>query len=73
MNDLVLIDEFPFEQMPKRRLLELFSQGARLYQICENPTCELYQEYQPILSDRELMTYCLRCAAKVLRYGVERR
>jgi hypothetical protein len=73
VDDFTLIDEYPLDEMPKRRLLELFRQGARLYQICENPACELCHEYQPILSDKELMTYCLRCAHKVLRYGVERK
>lgn len=66
-----LIHEFSFDEMPKRRMLELLKRGARLYKICENRACVRSEDYQPILSDRELMTYCLQCGRKVLRFGVE--
>ena len=66
-----LIREYTVFEMPKRRLLALFRAGARLYKICENQNCDKYEDYQAIDSDRELMTYCLRCGRKVLRYGVE--
>lgn len=71
MDEMTVISEYTFAEMPKRRLLELFSAGAKLYKICENSACDQYQRYQPISSDQELMTYCLRCGRKVLRYGVE--
>lgn len=70
-DEMVLIREYPFDQMPKRKLLELFRKGAKLYKICENSSCDLCQKYSPITSDQELMTYCLRCGRKILRYGVE--
>jgi hypothetical protein len=68
-----IIHEFTFAEMPKRKLLQLFKQGAKLYKICENSSCDRFQEYQPIESDQELMTYCMRCGRKVLRYGVEQK
>lgn len=71
MDEMTIISEYTFDEMPKRRLLELFRAGAKLYKICENSACDQYQQYQPISSDQELMTYCLRCGRKVLRYGVE--
>ena len=72
MDEMRIIHEYTLEEMPERRLLELFRAGAKLYKICENQACEQYQQYQEIHSDRELMTYCLKCARKILRYGVER-
>lgn len=72
-EDMVIIHEYRIEEMPKRRLLELFHQGARLYKICENRDCDEHQRYTPISSDKELMTYCLQCGRKVLLYGVEAR
>jgi hypothetical protein len=68
-----IIHEYSFQEMPKRKLLELFKKGAKLYKICENSSCDRFQQYQPIESDRELMTYCMRCSRKVLRYGVEQK
>jgi hypothetical protein len=70
-EEMVIIHEYPIDEMPKRRLLELFRHGARLYKICENRNCDEHQRYTPILSDKELMTYCLQCGRKVLLYGVE--
>ena len=70
-GEMTVIHEYPFDKMPKRRLLELFRRGARLYKICQNSTCDEFQQYTPIGSDRELMTYCLKCGRKVLLYGVE--
>lgn len=72
-DDMILIHEHSITEMPKKRLLELHKAGARLYKICENSACDQFQEYQPILSDQELMTYCLRCGKKILRYGVEQK
>ena len=72
MDELQIIHEYSLAEMPKRRLLALFKAGARLYKICENQACEQFEEYQEITSDQELMTYCLKCARKVLRYGVEK-
>lgn len=68
-----IIHEYSFQEMPKRKLLELFKKGAKLYKICENSSCDRFQQYQPIESDQELMTYCMRCSRKVLRYGVEQK
>ena len=68
---MILIHEFPITEMPKKRMLKLFRSGAKLYKICENSACDKYQDYQPITSDQELMTYCLRCGRKILRYGLE--
>jgi hypothetical protein len=68
---MTVIHEYDLIQMPKRRLLALFKQGAKLYKICGNTGCDRFGEYQPIASDQELMTYCLRCGQKVLHYGVE--
>ena len=72
-DEFQIIDEYSFEEMPKARLLQLLQQGARVYQICENSRCEKFNEYQPITDPGEIMTYCLRCASKVLRYGLERK
>ncbi len=66
-----VIQEYHLADMPKRRLLELFRQGAKLYKICENPACDFTEQYVEIKTDTEFMTYCLRCAHKVLRYGIE--
>ena len=71
MSEMQLINEYTLFEMPKRRLLVLFKQGATLYKICENTNCDQFQMYQPIVSDQELMTYCLKCGRKVLRYGLE--
>ncbi|MBW2703978.1 MAG: hypothetical protein JRF33_24420 [Deltaproteobacteria bacterium] len=72
MSDgMILIHEYSIVEMPKKRLLLLFKAGAKLFKICETKTCDKYQDYQLITSDRELMTYCLRCGRKVLRYGVQ--
>ncbi len=72
-DEFQLIDEYSFQELPKAKLLELLARGAKVYQICENPGCEKYNQYQPILDPGEIMTYCLRCARKVLKYGVERK
>jgi hypothetical protein len=71
MDEMQIITEYTFSEMPKRRLLELFRQGARIYKICENTECGQFQQYQLIDSDKEFMTYCLHCARKVLLYGLE--
>jgi len=70
-DEMTVIHEYPIDEMPKRRLLELFRQGAKLYKICQNTSCDVCQRYTPIDDDRELMTYCLKCGTKVLLYGVE--
>jgi hypothetical protein len=70
-EEMVIIHEYEIQDMPKRRLLELYKAGKKLYKICEYRDCEHFQEYQPIESDEELMTYCLHCTKKVVRYGVE--
>lgn len=72
-DDFTVIHEFDLGEMPKRRLLELFRAGARLYTLCAQPGCPDQGQYVPLLSDRELMTYCLRCGSKILTYGVEER
>ena len=70
-DEMILIHEYSIVEMPKKRLLLLFAAGAKIFKICENKACDKYQDYQPITSDRELMTYCLRCASKITRYGVQ--
>lgn len=70
-DEMILIHEYGIVEMPKKRLLLLFKAGAKLFKICENETCDKYQDYQPITSDQELMTYCLRCGRKIIRYGVQ--
>lgn len=70
-SSATIIHEFPLTEMPKRRLLALFRMGAKLYKICETPGCVAEGDYTPIVSDLELMTYCLQCGRKVLTYGVE--
>jgi hypothetical protein len=72
-ESMTIVHEYTFEEMPKRKLLKLFKQGAKLFKICENSSCDRFQQYQPIESDQELMTYCMRCGRKVLRYGVEQK
>ena len=71
-DDLTVIHEYDFEELPKRKLLELFHAGAKLYKICQNTSCVMCHEYQPIVTDAELMTYCLQCGRKVLKYGLEK-
>lgn len=66
-----VIHEYHLVDMPKRRILELREKGAKVYKICENPDCDWAEQYVEIVSDAEFMTYCLRCARKVLKYGVE--
>ena len=73
MNEMTVIHEYDLFEMPKRKLLKLFHQGAKIYQICCYKKCDRYDEYQPILSDKELMTYCLRCGKKIVMYGVEQK
>ena len=70
-DPMTLIHEYSFAEMPKRRLLDLFRKGAKLYKLCENVYCVACGDYVPIVSELELMTYCLQCGRKVLRYGVE--
>jgi hypothetical protein len=72
-ESMCIIHEYTFAELPKKKMLELFKKGARLYKICENSSCDEYQRYQPIESDQELMTYCMRCGRKVLRFGVEQK
>jgi hypothetical protein len=71
-DEMQIVHEYPINEMPKKRLLDLFKKGATLYKICENPECDFYQRYQKIITDKELMTYCLQCGRKVLLYGVEK-
>ncbi len=66
-----IIHEYHLVHMPKRRIMELRKHGAKVYKICGNPDCDWSDSYVEIVSDTEFMTYCLRCARKVLRYGVE--
>lgn len=66
-----IIHEYHLVDMPKRRILEFRKHGAKVYKICENPDCDWCEQYVEIVSDSEFMTYCLRCARKILRYGVE--
>ncbi|MCB0221284.1 MAG: hypothetical protein KDH09_16425 [Chrysiogenetes bacterium] len=70
-EDMGIIHEYHLAEMPKRRLLDLYRKGAKLYKICENPECVAYEQYTPITSEEDFMTYCLQCARKVLRYGVD--
>lgn len=71
MSEMGIIHEYHLAEMPKRRLLALYRKGARLYKICERSKCVAFEQYTPIKSDEELMTYCLQCGHKVLRYGVD--
>jgi hypothetical protein len=72
-DEFQIIEEYSFLELPKSRILDLLARGAKVYQICENPACEKCNEYQAIVDPGEIMTYCLRCARKVLKYGVEKK
>ncbi|MEW6777897.1 MAG: hypothetical protein AB1405_16480, partial [Bdellovibrionota bacterium] len=70
-GEMHVIHEFPITEMPKRRLLDLLRRGAKIYKLCETKGCVACGDYTPIVSELEIMTYCLQCGRKVLRYGVE--
>ncbi len=68
---MTVIHEYSIVEMPKRRILGLLRRGAKVYKLCEQDGCVARGEYVEIVSELELMTYCLQCGHKVVRYGVE--